>query len=205
MVGSGIWSVATDFILSPKRSGKLILNTRLWTVSINPINNAVSQARNNETLRNCNNALFLIQKHDHKHRWTWILGYLWWDCSLNVHIIFGGIIGIHCTLDCRCPEVPPRPELGEPQRYCGKELKGKDCLPETIYKCLTFNQTIAEPPKRKIDDNCAHKRWTCILVLTHSPIARMSYNAQEWGFALKEKSTLTMLCRNGMQWQKFFK
>jgi len=67
-------------------------------------------------------------------------------------------MGIHCTYDCRCPEVPPRPELGEFQYYCGKELKAKDCLPETVYKCKTFNQTIAEPPPREIDDNCGHHR-----------------------------------------------
>jgi len=80
-----------------------------------------------------------------------------------VQIILGGITGIHSAFDCRCPEVSPRPELGEFQYYCGKELKGLDCLPETVYKCKTFNQTIAEPPPRKIDDNCTHKRanWYC--------------------------------------------
>jgi len=75
-----------------------------------------------------------------------------------VQVILGGIIGINCTFDCRCPEVPPRPELGESQYYCGKELQGKDCLPETVYKCSTFRQVLPEPPKEKHKDNCGHKR-----------------------------------------------
>jgi len=75
-----------------------------------------------------------------------------------VLIIIGGVFGKKRALDCRCPEVPPRPEVGEEQNYCGKELKGMDCLPETVYHCQFFNQTIAEPPPNDIDDNCGHKR-----------------------------------------------
>jgi len=71
-------------------------------------------------------------------------------------IIIGGDLGINCALDCRCPKIPPRPEVGEDQNYCGKELKGIDCLPETVYNCKTFNQTIAEPPKPGLNNNCGH-------------------------------------------------
>jgi len=75
-----------------------------------------------------------------------------------VQIIIGGIIGINWAFDCRCPEIPPRQEVGEDQKYCGKELKGLDCLPETVYRCITFNQTEAEPPTRQNIDNCGYKR-----------------------------------------------
>jgi len=67
------------------------------------------------------------------------------------------ISGVQSGFDCRCPEKPPRPEIGEMQLYCGKELKGLDCLPESIYRCNNFQQKIATFPVHELDDNCGHE------------------------------------------------
>jgi len=58
--------------------------------------------------------------------------------------------------DCRCPKVHYRPELGDEQAYCGKELKG-NCANENRYICVKNRIT----PKPRTLYDISPQRYRC--------------------------------------------